>query len=557
MKKKISTASILLSLLLIVACVNTNGAVESKPYGTDKMTMSTSHDVFPILTRLENNPVMKLTLTNNGDKDYQLKKIRFSLKGSTAIEDIDQISLFVADPMGNFSSENQFGTNLNPSEELVFESEKPVKAEVQSLWLSVRLKDKVNLIHKLNISCSGIETSLGNVNVAGSVAAKGLRLGVALRISKDDGVNTYRIPGLATTKKGTLIAMYDARRDLSRDLQGNIDIAINRSFDGGETWQPLQIVLDMKTWGGLPEKYNGVSDANILVDQVTGDIFVAGLWMYGLLDAETGKFIEGLNENSAQWLHQWTKKGSQPGFGVKETSQFMIARSQDDGVTWSAPTNLTTQVKREEWWLFCPAPGHGITMSDGTLVMPAQGRDANGVPFSNIIYSKDHGITWKTGNPAYSGVNECMVVELSDKSLMLNMRDGRNKNNTEINGRVICTTKDLGKTWTEHSTSRKSLIEPTCMASLHKHYYYQNGELKSMLLFVNPNSISTRNKMTLKVSYDDGMTWPKDKWILLDQGTGRGYSCITSVDEQTIGIIYEGSKSDMIFQKVDIAELLE
>ena len=43
-----------------------------------------------------------------------------------------------------------------------------------------------------------------------------------------------------------------------------------------------------ETWGGLPEKYNGVSDACILVDEKTGDIYVAGLWMHGVLDGKRG-----------------------------------------------------------------------------------------------------------------------------------------------------------------------------------------------------------------------------------------------------------------------------
>ena len=84
--------------------------------------------------------------------------------------------------------------------------------------------------------------------------------------------------------------------DLTRDLQGNIDIALHRSFDKGLTWQPIQTVLDMGEWGGLPQKFNGVSDACILVDKNTNDIYIAGLWMHGALD-DNGKWIEGLNEN--------------------------------------------------------------------------------------------------------------------------------------------------------------------------------------------------------------------------------------------------------------------
>lgn len=304
----------------------------------------------------------------------------------------------------------------------------------------------------------------------------------------------------------------------------------------------------------MPEKYNGVSDACILVDDRTGDIYVAGLWMHGLLDAETGKWVEGLTADSTRWLHQWRAKGSQPGFGVKETSQFLITKSSDDGLTWSEPINITS-AKKKEWWLFAPAPGQGITMTDGTLVFPSQGRDENGTSFSNITWSKDGGKTWKTSNPATKNTTECAVVELQDGSLMLNMRDNRNRGNEEVNGRSVFVTSDLGETWKEHPTSRKALIEPTCMASLHTHRYMEDGVEKSLLLFVNPASTSKRNNITLKVSYDGGNTWPEEKQILLDEYSGRGYSCITSVNDSTLGILYESSQADMAFQTVSLKEI--
>ena len=210
----------------------------------------------------------------------------------------------------------------------------------------------------------------------------------------------------------------------------------------------------------------------------------------------------------------------------------------------------------QKWWLFAPAPGHGITLEDGTLVFPTQGRDENGQPFSNITWSKDNGKTWITSNPAFNDVTECMAVQLSDGRIMLNMRDNRNRGNTKINGRRICVTSDLGKTWEEHPTSRKALIEPTCMASIHKHVYHQAGKEKSLLLFVNPESYFERNHITLKVSYDDGNTWPEENKILLDEYKGRGYSCITSVDENTIGILYESSQADLVYQQIGLDELI-
>lgn len=279
--------------------------------------------------------------------------------------------------------------------------------------------------------------------------------------------------------------------------------------------------------------------------------------MHGILDKETGEWVDGLDTSSEQWSHQWIGKGSQPGLEIRETSQMLLVKSSDDGATWSQPINITKQVKRPEWWLFAPAPGHGITLKDGTLVFPSQGRDENGLPFSNIMYSKDSGTTWQSSNPAYSDVTECMAVELTDGSIMLNMRDNRNRKNKVENGRRVCTTTDLGNTWAEHETSRKALIEPTCMGSIHRHTYMKDGETKDVFLFSNPSSRIRRDKMTIKASLDDCMSWPKKQHLMLDEYRGWAYSCITSIDENTIGILYESSQADMVFQQIEIKELIE
>jgi len=279
--------------------------------------------------------------------------------------------------------------------------------------------------------------------------------------------------------------------------------------------------------------------------------------MYGVINSN-GEWVEGLTESSSDWNHQWRDKGSQPGFDVKQTSQFLITRSTDDGQTWSEPVNLTRMCKKEAWWLWAPAPGHGITLDDGTLVFPTQGRDENGESFSNITWSKDGGQTWTTSNVASRKTTENMVAQLSDGTLMINARLTANKGNTgPDNGRVISISRDLGQSWTEHPSSRNALIEPACMASLHKHEYMENGQKKSVLLFSNPESRTNRDHMTIKLSFDNGETWPEKYRMLLDEGKGRGYSCLTSVDEQTIGILYEGSGADQIFQKITLQELIK
>lgn len=522
---------------------------------TDKISVTIKQPVLPVLTMKDANPVLKIELIRSQPIDYTLQSIVFALQGTTNIDDIENVGLYYAGPDGTLDIDKPAIASVAASETVTFSTGIPVETDTLTLWLSFRLKERVNLSHRFNVNCTRLETSEGKIKIP-EATFPGLRAGVAVRQHMQDGIHTSRIPGLATSREGTLLAVYDARYENSRDLQGDIDICLNRSIDGGETWQPMQVVLDMKEWGGLPEKYNGVSDANILVDEETGDIYVVGLWMYGVLDNETGKWVPGMTKDSTRWMHQWRGKGSQPGFDVKKTSQFLISKSTDDGLTWSEPINITAQTKQKEWWLFAPAPGHGITLKDGTLVFPTQGRDKEGHSFSNITWSNDKGKTWKTSNPAFHNTTECMAVELSDGSIMLNMRDNRNRGNKEENGRRICVTTDLGKTWMEHSTSRKALIEPTCMASIHKHIYRQNGREESMLLFVNPESYSKRNHITLKVSYDDGKTWPDEKKILLDEYNSRGYSCITSVDENTIGILYESSQADMVFQQVKLNELL-
>lgn len=511
--------------------------------------------VIPVLVKKPANPVMKITLIRTDNQPYVIRQIDLDLLGSTNVADIVSVAIYGAKKNGLIDTSRLLCNALPATQKMSFTNEVQVNQDSLSFWVAVTLKDTVSLDHRVQVNCNRVKTTKGNLKILDKTS-KPLRVGVAVRQKGQDGCISSRIPGLATSNKGTLLAIFDARYDYPRDLQGNIDIALHRSTDKGVTWQPIQTVLDMGEWGGLPQKYNGVSDACILVDKNTGDIYVAGLWMHGLLDKD-GKWIEGLNENSTNCTHQWKGRGSQPGTGLKETSQFMIAKSTDDGLSWGFPDNITSKTKRPEWWLFAPAPGQGITLTDGTLVFPTQGRDENGLPFSNITYSKDHGKTWVTSNPAYQDVTECSVVQLGDGALMLNMRDNRNRGNKDVNGRRICTTIDLGESWKEHPTSRRALVEPTCMASLHRHEYMEEGKKKSMLLFVNPNNYGTRDNLTLKVSFDDGMTWPEEHWILFDQYRSAGYSCITSIDENSIGILYESSQSDLAFIKINLIEILK
>lgn len=356
-------------------------------------------------------------------------------------------------------------------------------------------------------------------------------LGLNVRQSGDDGVHSYRIPGLATTNDGTLLAIYDVRYDSSFDLQADIDIGVSRSTDGGRSWEKMRIVMDMGGWAGLPEAQNGVGDPAILVDRNTGEIFIVALWTAGI-------------GNDRAWLN--VGQGMTP----YETGQLMMVSSSDDGRTWSEPRNITPMVKQPDWYITLQGPGNGITMEDGTLVFAFQHVDAQRVPWSGIIYSKDHGKTWET-HPVcpVRETTESQVVEIEPGTLMLNMR------NNLRTGRMVYTTDDMGGTWKVHESSGK-LEEPVCMASLIMVKAEDNVLGQDILLFSNPATTKGRFNMTIKASLDYGRTWLENDSILLDEEHGWGYSCLSMIDRETVGILYESSTGHMTFQAVKLTDFI-
>ncbi|MBB2147780.1 sialidase family protein [Pedobacter gandavensis] len=394
----------------------------------------------------------------------------------------------------------------------------------QVIWISATLKPEANIDDRIELKVSNL-TDAGlvkhKIGISGPLAAT--RLGIALRNPNDDEVNSYRIPGITETAKGTLISVYDARYKNSGDLPGNIDVGMSRSTDGGKTWEPMKIIMDM----GAPHENNGVGDPSVLFDPVTKTIWVAALWSKG-------------NRSIA---------GSGPGLSEDETGQFAVTSSTDDGLTWSKPYSITNQVKNPKWRLFFPGPGNGIAMADGKIVFPAQYWDENKMPHSTLIYSADHGKTWKAGVGAKSNTTESQLVETTPGKLMLNMRDNRGK------FRSVATTTDMGLSWETHATSYKTLIDPVCMASLIKARVKVKGKMKDVLFFSNPNSSTDRKDLTIKVSLDLGETW-QDANLLVDDRDSFGYSALTKIDDQTLGLLYEGVR-DLYFVRIPVNDLIK
>lgn len=399
-------------------------------------------------------------------------------------------------------------------------------------WVSIEMKPSASLHTKVCAQISQIEADGKSIPVKNMSKGKVVRrMGVGVRHAGDDGSAAFRIPGLVTTNKGTLLGVYDVRYNSSVDLQEHIDIGLSRSTDGGKTWEKMRLPLSFGEYDGLPAAQNGVGDPSILVDTKTNTVWIVAAWTHGM-------------GNQRAW---WS---SHPGMDLNHTAQLVMAKSTDDGKTWSAPINVTEQVKQPEWYFLLQGPGRGITMQDGTLVFPIQYIDKTRIPNAGIMYSKDRGATWHIHNHARTNTTEAQVAEVEPGTLMLNMRDNRG------GSRAVYTTTDLGKTWKEHESSRTALIEPVCMASLISVKAKDNALGKDLLIFSNPNSTSERKDMTIKISTDGGKTWSAEHQLLLDEGYNWGYSCLTMIDKETIGILYESSVAHMTFQSIKLKDII-
>ena len=489
----------------------------------------------PALVGNADCPVLKLKLQlQDGAQPILLTQLQGTFAGTTAAEDIDSWSIYGGSSDG-FHEAKRLGKLTKPGRGASFEHSFTdagylLPKGVSTLWIACALKVTANIDHRVGVECNQLSLSTGETIVLERAVAQ-QRMGIALRRAGQEGIHTYRIPGLATTRSGALLAVYDVRRRSGGDLPGDIDVGLSRSSDGGRSWQPMQIIMDM---GSDPQwQYDGIGDPAVLVDAQTGTIWVAATWSHG----------------NRAW------QGSGAGMLPEETGQLMLVRSEDDGLTWSQPVNITAQIKQPQWSFVFQGPGKGITLRDGTLVFAAQyldGEDNRRLPHSTILYSLDHGDNWRIGSSAWDDTTEAQVVECEPGVLMLNCRYNR------APVRVVMTTRDLGRTWQRHPTSEQALIEPNaCMASLIDVDREASVDFGGLLLFSNPDSRTKRHRMTIKASPNRGIAWPIEQQLLIDEGASSGYSCIAMIDAQTVGILYEGSQSQLTFQRIALGDIVK
>ncbi|MEU8340836.1 sialidase family protein [Spirillospora sp. NPDC048832] len=332
---------------------------------------------------------------------------------------------------------------------------------------------------------------------------------------------SVRIPALAVTNGGTIVATMDARVDGSYDLGGgtnDIRIAMTRSTDGGATFSHPKIIAN------APTPSEGYGDPSLLVDRATGKIFCF--------------FTYAPKPGVGYW-------GSTPG-DTSETSttntHIRYITSTDDGATWSAPVDLNPHVRKPAWAGMFASSGHGIQLSSGRLVQPIVYRDSSGDHASNI-YSDDHGATWHNGTTAGTGVNESKVVQRGTGRVAQNMRSNAGGDRWYATAPDV--TSSFGTSW------NSGLIDPGCNGDeiAYLRPAAGNPSLTSIALHSN-NAATSRTDLTVRVSRDDGASWPRH--ALIKPGAA-GYSTMAVLADGSVGTLYEiGDTGGIVFTRTTL-----
>ena len=335
-----------------------------------------------------------------------------------------------------------------------------------------------------------------------------------------NGIALYRIPGIVATTKGTVLAYCEARKNARSDW-GEIEVHLRRSTDDGKTWNaPQHIAHDGSRIEGNPNKKNGGEREQTVNNPVA------------IVNRETGaiEFLYCINY-----------------------ARCFSMRSTDDGLTWSKPIEITDAFvqfrEKYDWKVIATGPGHGIQLESGRLVVPvwiAYGKLGDHHPSAvGTITSDDHGETWQAGDLAvpnegeFGDPNETILTELSDGRVMLVSRSV-----SKPNRKLISLSPDGARNWSA-PFFHEQLWEPVCMASIIAH-----PSAPGTLIFSNPHSLSRdqdgkeipagrgrRENLSIKLSRDDGKTWPTSK--TLEPGPSA-YSDLAVLPDATILCLYEG-----------------
>ncbi|MFF7750849.1 exo-alpha-sialidase [Streptomyces sp. NPDC007971] len=340
---------------------------------------------------------------------------------------------------------------------------------------------------------------------------------VLFKASQDPGYACFRIPAIVRTTDGTLLAFAEGRV-LNCGDAADIDIVVKRSTDGGRTWGPLQVVNQ-----GAGDTHGNPAP---IVDRDTGRIWIAETYNTGRTDSASCSIPCDRTPH--------------------------LQYSDDDGLTWSAPRDLSPEILPADWnsW-YATGPVHGIQLTRGRyagrLVFGVNTETWDGSRVSAnhaaLIVSDDHGGHWRIGASdtwpiAADGTfrqkpSELTLAERTDGSILVS---GREQDGTDLGHRTQTVSRDGGTSFTAPFQDLPDLYAPMVQGSMLR--------VGDRILLACPADPDRRRTMMIRSSYDGGRTWDS-----VDRGTvvttdWSGYSDLVRADHDTVGLLYEGGAVD-------------
>jgi sialidase-1 len=342
-------------------------------------------------------------------------------------------------------------------------------------------------------------------------------------VGDDPAYSLYHIPGIVVTAKGTVLTWCEARKRAAGVSDwDDIRILLRRSTDDGKTWGTPKSIANVK--GPKNKNPFALKMKNVDPNDVT--------YNNPVLIAD--------------------KDGTVHMLFCLEYMRVFYQRSDDDGITFSSPTEVTAAFDRfkkdYDWKVLATGPDHSIQLKNGRLVVPVwlstgTGGNAHRPSVTATIFSDDQGKTWKAGDIAvpctdeWINPNETVAIELNDGRVMLNVRS-----ESKAHRRLVTTSPDGATQWSTPKFD-DALLEPICMGGIVRY----NHDGKSLILFSNPHNLEKakgkaepgknrdRKNVSVKISHDEGKTWPIQK--LLEDGPSM-YSDIAVTHNGTILCFY-------------------
>ncbi len=475
----------------------------------------------------KNEAILRSTIETSGcTNPLVLSSVNLTMDGTTDISDVCKVKVYFsddADTIFDATRATLFGEATPVSGTVTVNGVAELGQGANYLWVVYELYATAVEGNQIDATINSLGFEGGSSYTFTNTTAAGSRtilLGHSIVFKQNTaGSLHYRIPAIVTAADGSLVAAADKRWDALNDLASHLDVMVTRSTDNGKTWSPAITIAGANTT-------TGYGDPALVVDNVHNK----------------GRILCIFASGAAFW-----------GSTQSNPIAINVSYSDDNGITWSTPVDITSQIygygaPLSGIYGAFAASGRALQLKDGRIMFVIDARNTStwgGTTLNYVVYSDNGGASWSvstnsptpssTSNTSTANADEAKLVELADGRVLMSIR---NRNNDGY--RLVSYSSDRGETWTTRSTW-SSLPVTNCNGDVIYYTYESDGYSKNRMLHSIPDNTSTRKNVSVKLTYDEGATWSYTKSICPGYSA---YSSLTILPDNTIGIFYENGKWD-------------